>query len=56
MEREKVGPQFAEHEILKKYLTSGFKRLNTDIYTSEDRQKEKTEQKKRLEKIKKKES
>ena len=46
-------------EIIKneiKYLTSGFKRLNTDIYTSEDRQKEKTEQKKRLEKYKKKRS
>jgi len=45
-------------EVIKdeiKYLTSGFKRLNTDIYTSEDRQKGKTEQKKRLEKHKKKE-
>ena len=36
-----------------KHLTSGFKRLNTDIYTSEDREKKKTERKKRLEKIKK---
>ena len=60
-EREREEPQFAEHEILKKYLslikylTSGFKRLNTDIYTPKDRQKEKTEQKKRLEKYKKKE-
>jgi len=45
-------------EVIKdeiKFLTSGFKRLNTDIYTSEDRQKEKTELKKRLEKPKKKE-
>ena len=33
-----------------KYLTSGFKRLNTNIYTSEDKQKEKTEPKKHLEK------
>ena len=42
-------------EVIKdeiKHLTSGFKRLNIDIYTSEDRQKEKTELKKRLEKIK----
>ena len=35
-----------------KHSTSGFKRLNTDIYTSEDRQKKKTELRKRLEKIK----
>lgn len=42
-------------EVIKdeiKHLTSGFKRLNIDIYTSEDRQKEKTELKKRLEKLK----
>ena len=38
-------------EVIKdeiKHLISVFKRLNTDIYTSEDRQKEKTEPKKRL--------
>ena len=42
-------------EVIKdeiKHLTSGFKRLNTDIYTSEDRQKRETERKTYLEKNK----